>query len=150
VGAGVAGLKVSVAGFTLAGSAYYGVNTGPLLGGQLQFAENTDLGEWGAWGQLGYDIIKELNVSIVGGTSQINKSDLEKAAPALTLPSRLSSAVIGGMVRYKEGGFAVGPEFYHVIAKDIDAMGTGFNLGPGAPDGEIDVNQFMLSGMYFF
>ena len=41
-------------------------------------------------------------------------------------------------------------EFYHVIAKQIDNTGAGAGGGPGASGGEIDVNQFMLSGMYFF
>jgi hypothetical protein len=143
--AGVAGLKLSFSGFTLAGSGYYGVNTAPMLGAQLQFADDHDLSEWGAWGQAGYDVMKELNISLIGGTSQVSKSDLEAHGGG-----RLSSAVIGGMIRYKEGGFAVGPEFYHVIAKKIDAMGNGAAAGAGAPDGSIGVNQFMLSGMYFF
>jgi hypothetical protein len=144
--AGVAGVKLSFSGFTLAGSGYYGRNTAPMLGAQLQFAEGNDISEWGAWGQAGYDIMKELNVSVIGGTSQLDKSDVQNDVP----PGRLSSAVIGGMVRYREGGFAVGPEFYHVIAKHIDAMGNGAPAGAGAPDGNIGVNQFMLSGMYFF
>jgi len=146
--AGVAGLKLSVAGFTLSGSAYYGQNTAPLLGEQLNFVSANDVGEWGLWGQAGYDIMKELNISAIGGTSQPSKSDLQKVAP-MTGGFRASSAVIGGMIRYKEGGFAVGPEFYHVIAKQIDGTGAG-NTGVPAQNGELDVNQFMLSGMYFF
>lgn len=138
--AGVAGFKIGLAGFTLAGSAYYGQNTAPLLGEQLNFIESTDVHEWGAWGQLGYDIVKGLNVSVLGGTAQPNKSDVQKAAPA-TGGERASSSVFGGMIRYREGGFAIGPEFYHVIANQIDSTGTSK---------EIDVNQFMLSGMYFF
>jgi hypothetical protein len=46
------------------------------------------------------------------------------------------------MLRYRDAGFAVGPEFYHIIANQLDAMGNSLP--------EIDVNQFMLSGMYFF
>jgi hypothetical protein len=152
--AGVAGVKVSFAGFTVAGSAYYGQNTAPLLGEQLNFITNNDVGEWGAWGQVGYDIIKELNISVIAGTGQPNKSDIQKTAPAPTpmntAGERASSSVIGGMVRYREGGFAVGPEFYHVIANQIDSTGAGSGGGPGASKGEIDVNQFMLSGVYFF
>jgi hypothetical protein len=147
--AGVAGVKLNIAGFTLAGSGYFGQNTAPLLGEQLNFIAANDVGEWGAWGQLGYDVIKELNLSVIAGTGQPNKSDIQKVAP-MGGGERASSTVIGGMIRYKEGGFAVGPEFYHVIAKQIDNTGAGAGGGPGATNGELDVNQFMLSGIYFF
>jgi hypothetical protein len=143
--AATAGLKVTVAGFTLGVNGYYGSNLGPFLGEQLQFATGNDIKEFGGWGELGYDLTEHLNVFAIGGTSQLNQTDLQVAGGG-----RLSSSVIGGMVRYQEKGFAFGPEFYHVIAKDIDATGKGAAAGPGALNGEIDVNQAMLSGMYFF
>jgi hypothetical protein len=143
--AGVAGLKVTVAGFSLLANAYVGKNLGPLLGDLLQFPVTNDVSEWGGWLQLGYDVTSHLSLWALGGTSRPKESDVVAAGGG-----RAANSVIGGMVRYKEGGFAFGPEFYHVIAKDVLANGNGAPSGAGAPDGYIDVNQFMLSGAYFF
>jgi hypothetical protein len=143
--AGVAGVKLVLGGLSVTASGYVGQNLGPLLGEQLQFVTNNNVGEWGAWGQLKYAFTKEFDIQALAGTSQLKTSDMEQAGGG-----RLSNTVLGGMVRYKVGGFALGPEYYHVIAKAIQADGTGAPSGPGAPDGVIAVNQLMLSGCYFF
>jgi hypothetical protein len=143
--AGVVGFKVAAAGFTLLANAYVGKNLGPLLGDLLQFPGSNDVREWGGWAQLGYNVTSHLNLWVLGGTSRPNGSDVDAAGGG-----RAANSVIGGMVRYQEGGFAVGPEFYHVVAKDVTATGSGAPSGPGATDGNILVNQAMLSGMYFF
>jgi hypothetical protein len=144
--AATAGVKASYFGFTLGVNVYTGKNLGPFLGEQLQFIVENDVNEFGGWGELGYDITKQLNAYIIGGTSQLNQSDLQHTNGG----GRLSSTVLGGMIRYQEKGFALGPEFYHVMSKVINADGSPTNVSPGATKGEIDVNQFMLSGMYFF
>jgi len=138
--AGVAGVKLSVAGFTLSGSGYVGKNLGPLLGEQLQFITTNDVHEWGAWGQLGYAILPWLSISVVGGTSQLETADVEAAGGG-----RLNNSVLGGMVKIQQGGFAIAPEFYHNIAQSIaaTAVATGAST-------EIDVNQFLLTGQFFF
>jgi hypothetical protein len=143
--AGVVGVKVMAGGFTAAASAYYGDNLGPLLGNLLQFPVTNDVHEWGAWGELGYDFTKVVGAWVVGGTAQPNASDVEAAGGG-----RANSSVIGGMIRIKEHGFAMGPEFYHVIAKNIDKNGNGVPSGTGAQKGDIGVDQLMLTGMYFF
>ena len=143
--AGVAGLRLTVAGFSLLLNAYVGKNLGPLLGDLLQFPVTNDVNEWGGWAQLGYNITHHLNVWALGGTSRPKVSDVDAAGGG-----RAANSVIGGMIRYQDGGFALGPEFYHVIARDVTATGAGAPSGPGAPNGTINVNQAMLSGAYFF
>ena len=115
-----------------------------LLGEQLQFFTN-DVHEYGAWAQVAYAIIKELDISALGGTSQLNKADVQDGGGG-----RLSNAVVGGMLRYRMYGFTLGLEYYHVMAVSIAANGTGAPSGAGAPNGNIDVNQGMLSAMFFF
>jgi hypothetical protein len=143
--AGTAGIKVTAAGFTLGANGYAGRNLGPFLGALLQFPTTNDVSEWGAWGELGYEFTRHLNAWVLGGTSRPNQSDIEAAGGG-----RVSSSMVGGMIRYQEKGFALGPEYYHVMTKAITAQGAGAPSGAGAPDGEMDVNQLMLSGMYFF
>jgi hypothetical protein len=104
-----------------------------------------DVREWGGWAQLGYDFTHQLSLWAVGGMSRPNESDVQAAGGG-----RSESSVIGGMLRFKQGWFAFGPEFYHVIAKIIDKAGNGVASGSGAPDGVINVNQLMLSGTFFF
>jgi hypothetical protein len=138
VWAAVAGVKLQASGLVIAANAYYGTNLGAFLGEQLQFAIGpNDVHEFGVWGEAGYNFSKNFNAYIIGGTSQPDKTDSQKDGN-----TRLNSSVVGGMVRYQDGGFAVGPEFYHTIANSLDPM-TGNTT-------EIDANQFMLSGMYFF
>lgn len=150
--AGVLGFKVSGGGVTFYVSGYAGQNLGPLLGEQLQFITSNNVFEVGGWAQLLYAITPHLNVSIVGGTAQPKGSDIEAAALATETPGmggakspsnplRATNTVFGGMVRYQDGGFAIGPEFHHAIATQEDQYGTTVT---------IDGNQGMLSGMYFF
>jgi hypothetical protein len=139
------GAKIKMSGFTFGANAYVGENLGPLLGEQLQFFTTNNVAEWGGWAEAGYDITDHLNAFLVAGTSRPKESDINAGGGG-----RQSSSLVGGMIRYQEGGFALGPEFYHVMARDVDKNGVGVASGAGAPTGEIDVNQFMFSGMFFF
>jgi hypothetical protein len=147
VEAATAGVKLTFSGLTVQGFGYVGENLGPLLGEGLQFFTSNDIFEWGAWGQVLYSIIPQLNISAIVGTSQPRGSDLQTAVAAESTPgapgapARASNTIVGGMIRYQDGGFAVGPEFHHVIATQMPADGNAIN---------ITANQFMLSGMYFF
>jgi hypothetical protein len=143
--AGVAAFKVVLGPLSLTGSGYVGQNLGPLLGEQLQFFTSNNVNEYGAWGQAKFAFTKEFDISALAGTSQLKSSDVEAAGGG-----RQANTVIGGMVRYKVAGFAFGPEYFHVIAKDIAADGSGAPSGAGAPRGLIAVNQGMFSGCYFF
>ena len=150
--AGVIGARLNLPfGLWALVSAYAGKNLGPLLGTQLQFVTTNDVSEWGGWAQLGYNITSHLNISAVGGTSRPSEGDLVASLDRSTTASaRVQSNMIGGMVRYQDGGFAIGPEFYHVNEKQVNGLDQGANAGAGATNGNLDVNQFMLTGMYFF
>jgi hypothetical protein len=155
VAAGVAGVKVTGGGFWLSASAYGGKNLGPLLGNLLQFPITNDIAEWGGWTQVGYEVIKHLSLSAVGGLARPNEGDLEKSLSGcgpktFACSVRAQSSMVGGMVRYQIKGFMFGPEYYHVVAKNIDQNGNGVASGAKAVDGVIDANQFMLSGFYQF
>jgi len=150
VDVGTAGFKLNGGGFTLAANAYIGQNLAPFLGEELQFFTTANVAEWGGWAEAGYEMpfLKSLSIWGVGGTARPKQSDIMANGGG-----RASSTVFGGMIRYQEKGFTFGPEFYHVITKVIQADGsdaTAAVTGAGAPNGEIDVNQFMMSGMYFF
>ena len=155
VAAAVAGLKITGGGFSLAVSAYGGKNLGPLLGDLLQFPSSNDISEWGGWAQIGYDVLRHLNLSVIGGIARPKVSDLQASLVGCgpqTFPcsARAASSMFGGMIRYQRSGFMVGPEFYHVVVKNIDQTGNGAASGQNAVDGIVDANQFMLSGMYQF
>jgi hypothetical protein len=143
--AGQAGVRVHAARWTVYANAYLGQNTAPLQGELTQFIQTNDVREWGAWGQALVEVVKGLDVSCVAGTTQLQKSDVEAGGGG-----HIYNSLVGGMVRYKEGGFAVGPEYFHVVSRRVDASGAGVPSGAGAPSGTIIANQFMLSGMYFF
>ena len=143
--AGVLGVKLNWFGFQLLANAYVGKNLGPLLGDLLQFQTANDVREWGGWLQAGYTILPGFSIWAIAGTSRPTTADIAQAGGG-----RASSSLVGGMIRYHDGGFAFGPEFSHVIATDVTAAGGPAAAGPGAPNGTINANQFMLSGAYFF
>ena len=84
-------------------------------------------------------------MSALTGTTQLRTSDVERAGGG-----RSANSLVGGMVRYHEHGFAIGPEYFHAIARKIDANGNGAPAGAGAPNGDIQANQVMFSAMYIF
>ena len=145
------GLKITgVSGFSFLLNGYVGQNLGPLLGEQLNFFSSNNVFEVGGWAQVLYAITPHLNVSAIVGTAQPKGSDIQAAAlavataamtPMAPSPQRATNTVFGGMIRYQDGGFAVGPEFHHAMATDKDQFGNSTT---------IDGNQGMLSGMYFF
>jgi hypothetical protein len=124
---------------TFQGELYTGKNLGPVIGNELQFPVTNDVKESGGWVQLGYNVTNEWSVWAIAGTSRPNLGDA-----AMSGQSRLQDNVAGGMIKYQTGGFAVGPEVYHVVDLNKAAAGSG------APDGVIDANQYMLSANYYF
>lgn len=148
--AGVAALQARIGGLSVTASGYLGNDLAPLLGEELQFFQEGDIKEWGAWGQLAYSFTRFLDVTAVAGYSRLSAGDLESILVVGGGSGHLSNMVQGGMVRFRFGGFVFGPEFYHLIAKNIEPGGEGAPSGLGAPDGIVVANQAMLSAMYFF
>ena len=136
---GKVGGKVTFSDFTLQGDFYVGKNTAPLIGEELQWYTANDVHEVGGWAQLGYNFTKTLSIWGVYGTSRSNEDQVRSAGGG-----RFANTVAGGMLMYREGPFGIGPEFYHIETKSTKASGAG------APDGVMDGNQFMFSGMLFF
>ncbi|MDR3607045.1 MAG: hypothetical protein P4M08_06670 [Oligoflexia bacterium] len=139
---GKVGGQYQLANFTLKGELYTGKNLAPLYGEQGQFLTASDVHESGGWAQLSYQICPEYSAHVLYGTSRSSVSDVQAAGG-----NRYQSSVYGGMVEYKVGAFAMGPEFYHVVGKQLN--GTSSN-NTGAADGVLDGNQYMLTAEYFF
>jgi hypothetical protein len=140
-----AGWSYTLADFTFQGQVYTGKNLGPLVGGLLQFPSVADVHETGGWAQLAYNVTSNWNVSGVFGTEHLNEADVNSNI-SVNAHGRYQSNVMGGMIQYKVGNFAMGPEFYHMIDKQLQTSTSG----AGAPDGIIDSNQFLLSANYNF
>lgn len=133
------GWSYTFADFLFQGQVYTGKNVAPLLGEELLWYTANDVHETGGWAQLAYTVNSNWNVSAVYGTSRLSVSDVASAGG-----TRYQSNVVGGMIQYKSGNFAVGPEFYHMLDKSLVASGAG------APDGVMDANQYMLTANYVF
>jgi hypothetical protein len=135
-----AGVRLNAGPITLQGGGYAGKNLAPLLGALLQFQANAqDIQEIGGWGQVGFNFTPELSVWGLAGTSKPSNSDVIAAGG-----TRLQNTVVSGMLRYQEGGYAIGLEYAHWHTRTTVPV-------PGiAPDGNLDGNQLMLSGFYFF
>ncbi len=140
-----AGGKVVFAPVTLALNAYVGKATGNMLGAINQFGE---IKNWALWAQLGVDVTKEFSAWALYGTDHPKENDVRKWSSAAlggsAAANRLKNQVVGGMLRYLEGGYAVALEGYQIKTK----FGTGTFAAPTSV--ETKANQFIGSLGYFF
>jgi hypothetical protein len=141
VAAGNVGAKLTLGPLTVQGQAYVGNN----IGYQSNFdsvpgISQGDLHEWGAWGQVGYNITPELSAWAFIGTTHPNYDE------AKALRAKLQNTTTHAMLRYQQGGYAIGLEGLHMI--------THYASNPANSEaskgGVLEGNQLMLSGMYFF
>lgn len=154
VNAGTAGLKVTAGPLTLQGQGYVGKNlgNGAMTGGVGNTVSNTqgDFHEWGAWGQLGFNLTPEFSAwGFVGTERSTNFND---AIATLGSNVRLSNVTFAGMLRYMEGGYAIGLEYLHMHTRygSPQAGSVVVQNGVLTRQSILDGNQLMLSGMYFF
>jgi hypothetical protein len=133
---GTVGAKLNLGPVALAGSAWYGKNTGPLLGNVLQFAPATyegDIFGWGAWGQVGMNITKNFSGWFTYGVDHpLYQNIIDAKLPRL----RNQNLVV--MARYQDGGFALGAEWLYsrtTVTTQDDPL-TG--------------NQISITGNYYF
>ncbi len=91
---------------------------------------------------MGFNFTPELSVWGLAGTSKPSNSDVIAAGG-----TRLQNTVVSGMLRYQEGGYAIGLEYAHWHTRTTGGVPPAY-VGP--PDGNLDGNQLMLSGFYFF
>ena len=99
-----------------------------MLGNLLQFPVTNDVRDVAGWAQLGADLTRQLSLS--GRRRHV----VSHRRPTGSGGRRTSeSSVVGGMLRFKQGWFAFGPEYLSVIAKIIDKAGNGVPSGPARP-----------------
>jgi len=149
-----AGMKLAVSLLTLQGSAWYGMNTGPLLGNIVQFPANqVSVHGWGAWGQLGLDFTKNFSLWLMYGVDIPNPTDARSAGMA-----RLQNNNAAAMLRYSEGGFGIGLEYVrsqtlyanYQYSPGQPVVGAG-GTGPGSAVGRTQVGQQLaLTANYAF
>jgi hypothetical protein len=159
---GSAGVKVTVGPLTVQGQGYAGKNLADFTAslGQFVRTQDGDLHEWGAWGQLGYNITPEFSAWAFLGTCHPNYKEVEDLAnagafntAATGLPSnsranaKLQNVTTAAMLRYMEGGYALALEYVHMRTKYLVPQGTS---AARSPEGVLNGNQLMFSGMYFF
>ena len=133
---GTVGINGNLGPVAYAGSAWYGKNAGPLLGHVVQFNPPTYQGNifgWGAWGQVGMNLTKNLSGWFTYGVDHPSYQDI--LAAGLT---RLRNQNLVVMARYQDGGFAIGAEWLYNRTTDSRSMDP------------LTGNQISISGNYYF
>jgi hypothetical protein len=137
-----AGTKLQFGPVLVAANAWWGQNAGNMLGHIIQFARAgqivpaEDVTGFGAWGQIGFSLSKEVALWAFAGT---DRPDPERAE-TLSLVRRHQN-VYAAMLSYKDGPYGVGLEWVH--------WGTG-TVGTTASGGVVNVNQVSGTVTYFF
>jgi hypothetical protein len=110
------GFKVKVGPFTAAGNGWYGKNAGGVFGNllQMQTPDRPDVNGFGAWGQLGFTIVKGLTA---WGFAGIDRPDQAQAKAAGF--TRLENRQTAGMIAYRDGAYAIAVEFLHVSTRNM-------------------------------
>lgn len=134
---GNVGAKVVAGPLTVLGSAFVGKNTAPLVGSFIQFSGRGDVHEWGAWIQAGYNFTKELSLWGYIGSEQLNRN--EGLAASFKV---LGETTSGALLQYRDGGYAVGAEWFHFRTATVAPV--------AGLDTTLNGNQLLLSGNYFF
>ncbi|HMJ51835.1 MAG TPA: hypothetical protein VK540_07150 [Polyangiaceae bacterium] len=137
------GFKAALGPAIIAGNAWYGKNAGAVYGNmiQMQAPNGPDVTGFGAWGQLGFSITKELSVWAFGGIDQPTES--QAIAANFT---RLQNVQAAGQIAYKDGPYAIGLELLHIWTKNY-VPGTAMTA---ASTTTLEGNQPMATVDYFF
>ncbi len=128
------GGKVRWTMLQLAGNYYMGSATGNMLGSLLAFG---DIDDTGYWVELAANFTKEIQLSVVYGANTPDEADMRRVAGNT---SRLDNTVMGGMLKYQDGGYALGLEFYQ--NKTTYGTGVGTTTSTDAMQGLITANYF--------
>jgi hypothetical protein len=147
------GAKAVAGPLTLAATGFTGKNLGPLVGsivGQFTPITAGDVHEMGGWVQGGWNFTKELSLWGFIGVDKPNRKDATAAAF-----TRLQNVTSSGMLQYRDGGYAIGLEFFHFYTTTRIAP-VNASAGPPAVTAQPAIvqgfsgNQLVLSGNYFF
>jgi hypothetical protein len=129
------GGKLTFSPVSLSGQFYTGKNTANMLGGQLIFG---DVKDTGYWVQLAGNITKELSLNIAYGNDKPDAADLRRVGGNSV---RLDNTLMGGMVKYQDGGYALGVEYW----TNSSTYSTGAATNHGT-----DAMQVIATAAYFF
>jgi hypothetical protein len=139
---GTVGMKGLIGPVSLAGSAWYGKNTAPLLGNIIQFPPANYLGDifgYGAWGQAGLFLSKQFSVWYTFG---IDKPLMDNIVAAAQVPGSgvqfFKNLNQMAMVRYQDGGFAIGMEWLYTRTYSVRVADP------------LTGNQISVTGNYYF
>jgi hypothetical protein len=107
------GGNLTFAPVSLSGNYYTGKATGNMLGSLLYFG---DIKDTGYWLQLAGNFTKELSLSLAYGASKPDKADILRVNASTANPTgvgaRIENQLLGGMLKYQEGGYALGVEYW--------------------------------------
>jgi hypothetical protein len=129
------GGKLTFAPVSLSGQFYTGKNTANMLGGQLVFG---DVKDTGYWVQLAGNITKELSVNVAYGNDKPDAADLRRVGGNTV---RLDNTLMGGMIKYQDGGYALGVEYW----TNSSTYSTTATTDHGT-----DAMQVIATAAYFF
>ncbi len=142
VAVGNGGAKLTLGALTVQAQVFAGKNVGYSSNfNGVPGVTQGDLHEWGAWGQVGYNFTPQLSAwGYIGTEHPVYKE-------AAALGAKLQNTTTHGMLRYQEGGYALGLEYIHMITHYV---ANPANSTPRSTKGVLEGNQLMMSGMYFF
>jgi hypothetical protein len=140
---GELGFKVKLGPVSIAGNGWYGKNTGGVFGNmfQMQTPDRPDVSGFGAWGQLGFKITKQLSVWGFAGIDQPNQAQAKAAGF-----TRLENRQTAGMIAYRDGAYAIALEFLHISTRNLVPATTTTTAAITNTEG----NQPSVSVVYFF
>lgn len=148
---GEAGFKVTLGPVLLAANAWYGKNAGGVFGHifQMQVPGAGDISGFGAWGQLGLSLTKNLSVWGFFGTDVPSEADIRVASP---FGAYLSNTQISAMVSYVDGPIALTLEYLRISTNQWSPARPAVGMMPATPDTELttSANQIALTMAYFF
>ena len=144
--AGNVGAKMAAGPLTVAATAFTGKNLAPIIGDFLAFQPNSvgDVHEYGGWVQAGWNFTKELSLWGYIGTDKPNQQDAIAAGY-----TKIQNVTSSALLQYREGGFAVGPEWIHFYTK-TRGSGGATTAASRALDANLSANQYMLTVNYYF
>jgi hypothetical protein len=105
------GGKVTYAMVSLAGQYYMGKATSNMLGSMVVFGDIDDVGYWAS---LAGNITKEFSLTVTYGANTPDKADMRLWGGNSV---RLANTMVGGMVKYQDGGYALAIEGYQLDTK---------------------------------
>ena len=154
------GGKATVGPLQLAATGFTGKNLAPLVGNFLQFQGNSvgDVHGMGGWVQAGFNFTKQL--SVWGFIGAEKPKQAEAIAAGFT---RLSNITTTGMLQFRDSTKLGGVSSDYAIAFEWVHMRTRTRLYANATStppvtaataaansGDLDGNQYIVSGNYFF